>query len=116
MAHYNFDTLFASTNTADTLYPALSVPPFTSPATTATSASHESPSDKLAVIAAMLKWTYDNQLKLLERMDHILSKVSQIEDKTEILRSDIGKLSEDLNDWKRWSKTGANTAGERWQL
>ena len=79
------------------------VPPFTAtqpPAfQTSTTARDENMYDRFTTLESMMKWLYENQLKLLESMQRILSNQGKIEETANVTNAALNKLSEDFNSW-----------------
>ena len=72
-------------------------------------AGGENVSDRLVVIEALVKWIYDNQLKIIEQMDKIMAKIDKVEERVETVKAGIVKFSEDFNYWIREGEGKTNT-------
>jgi histone deacetylase complex regulatory component SIN3 len=57
--------------------------------------------ERLLVVQDAIKWTIENQHKLFERMETILSNQSRAEKGLEALKASVVQLSKDFDDWKR---------------
>jgi hypothetical protein len=62
--------------------------------------SHET-YKRLIAIQDMMKWVVQNQHKLLERIETVISTQARVEETFKVLGASVIRLSEDFKNWKR---------------
>lgn len=72
-------------------------------------ASHESVPDRLAVLEALVRWIYDNQIKQSEMTKKTISEVKKVAERVEVMKVGIHKFSEDFNYWMREARGNSET-------
>ncbi|KAK4107061.1 hypothetical protein N656DRAFT_561529 [Canariomyces notabilis] len=59
----------------------------------------ETQPERLIALETMMQWIYGNQLKLLEKMDKVMSDIGKVQESLESVKAAINKLSDDFNRW-----------------
>jgi uncharacterized phage infection (PIP) family protein YhgE len=55
--------------------------------------------ERLVAIEKMMQWIYGNQLKLLEKMEKVMSDIGNVQERFESMKATINKLSDDYHHW-----------------
>ncbi len=62
--------------------------------------NHETLHERLLILQDTMKWVVQNQYKLLETMEKIMSNQARAEENSKVLQTKIVGISEDLENWK----------------
>jgi flagellin-like hook-associated protein FlgL len=72
---------------------------FTSSRARAPAIEIEAQLERLIALETMMQWIYRNQLKVLEKMDEVMSDIGNVQEGLESVKAAINKLSDGFNRW-----------------
>ena len=89
------------------------MPSFTAHASlpqTAAVGNHEILHERLLVLQDTMKWVVQNQHKLLEKMEAIMSNQKKVEESLKVFGTSIVRFSEEFDNWKRQTGSDASSS------
>lgn len=72
--------------------------------------NHEILHERLLVLQDTMKWVVQNQHKLLEKMEAMMSNQKRAEESLTVFRTSIVRFSEEFDNWKRQTGREASSS------